>query len=403
MASEGDATVVDGLPVEEKQTHVVHMVAGPGAGKTTAAYEVCCALKKLGYSVEYAPERAKELVADGQGALLAEGSLAVQRELCAEQQHRIDRWVGKVDFVVTDSAPILGLQYLKEEGPEAEAFAREVKAAFDATDNFVLFVERGGYYEQVGRVQTREEALAVDEAVKRFLERNGVYYGTYGHDRIETAVRNMQTTLSRISGMAPDDLRARGAVQEECARAIARKFAVLERTADPSMRGRLAMNGKAETARMEAAFASGAPASEVRRSVYARLGEPMPRTVPESASRRGPAAPSPASKDGVVDGGARKGPQAGGAESALSRGEAKAGKAEGAEGRNAGRARSGEGSRAGARPPSPEGAARPAAKARSAPRPERQPSAGSPAEERAALKEGPRTMGSRAQRRGKAR
>lgn len=402
MASDGKAKVVDGLPVDEKRTLVVHMVAGPGAGKTTAAYEVCCALKKLGYSVEYAPERAKELIADGQGALLAEGSLATQRELCAEQQRRIDRWVGKVDFVVTDSAPILGLQYLKEKGPEAEEFAREVKAAFDATDNFVLFVERGGYYVQEGRVQTREEALAVDAAVKGFLERHGVYYGTYGHDRIETAVRNMQTTLSRITGAAPDDLRARGAVQEECARAIARKFTSLERTADSSMRGRLAMNGKAETARMEAAFASGAPASEVRRSVYARLGEPLPRTVPEAAVRRGPAAQSPASKGAVADGGARKGPQAGGAGSARSEGAAGDGKAEEAEGRGVG-ARSGEGAKAGTRPPSPEGVGRPAAKAWPAPKPARAPSAGSPAEERAALKEGPRTVGAQASRRGKSR
>lgn len=272
------------------------MVAGPGAGKTTAAYEVCAALKKLGYGVEYAPEYAKELLADGKGRLLAEGSLETQRKLFVEQQRRIDRWVGKVDFVVTDSAPILGLQYLREEGPAADAFAEEVKAAFAKTENFVLFVERGPYYVQEGRVQTEEQARAVDAAVKRYLERSGVFYGSYGHEGIETAVRNMQSTLSRLTGKHPDDLRARGAVREECAGVLMRAYADAARTAPATQRARIETEGRAQLARFKAAFDAGEPASKVRSRAYKAAGVPKPRTVPEAYK------PAVAARSGTKEG-----------------------------------------------------------------------------------------------------
>lgn len=46
------------------KTLVVNLFAGPGAGKTTCAWEIAAELKKLGVHTEYVPEYAKELVWD---------------------------------------------------------------------------------------------------------------------------------------------------------------------------------------------------------------------------------------------------------------------------------------------------------------------------------------------------
>ena len=46
-------------------TMVVNCYAGPGAGKTTCAWEVASQLKKKGINTEYVSEYAKELVWEG--------------------------------------------------------------------------------------------------------------------------------------------------------------------------------------------------------------------------------------------------------------------------------------------------------------------------------------------------
>jgi len=70
-------------------TIVINAFAGPGAGKTTSAWEIASALKKAGFSVELAPEYAKELVWTDRADLL-DGSEANQLEVLQEQTRRID-------------------------------------------------------------------------------------------------------------------------------------------------------------------------------------------------------------------------------------------------------------------------------------------------------------------------
>ena len=57
-----------------RNTVVVNLFGGPGAGKTTCAWEIAAELKKLRYVTEYVPEVAKEYVWDGNKGML-DGSL----------------------------------------------------------------------------------------------------------------------------------------------------------------------------------------------------------------------------------------------------------------------------------------------------------------------------------------
>ena len=69
--------------VQSMNTMVVNCYAGPGAGKTTCAWEVASQLKKKGINTEYVSEYAKELVWEGKYDVLEN-----QEHLFAEQAKR---------------------------------------------------------------------------------------------------------------------------------------------------------------------------------------------------------------------------------------------------------------------------------------------------------------------------
>ena len=182
--------------LKPRETLVINLFAGPGAGKTTCAWEIAEKLKKLGYVTEYVGEYAKELVWEGREDLL-DGSAANQAMVYAEQKHRVDRLIGKVDFVVTDSPILLSKVYLKEPDP---VFEKRIVDEFNEYHNFCIFVERGARYEKEGRLQTEEQSKELDRSVKALLEDNGIYYGTYKHQTIDLSIQNMQTTFQKLNG-----------------------------------------------------------------------------------------------------------------------------------------------------------------------------------------------------------
>lgn len=183
------------LSIENRQTVVVNCFAGPGAGKTTCAWEIASELKKRGIEAEYVSEYAKELVWDNNTKLL-DGSLQSQKELYDIQNHRVQRLLGKVDVVVTDSPAIMGIMYLKE--PNAE-FEREVISNFKTQHNFNLFINRGDSFQQAGRIHNLEESKAIDTQIQQLLEKSNIYYGTYEHSTIDKVIKNIQTHLEKAN------------------------------------------------------------------------------------------------------------------------------------------------------------------------------------------------------------
>ena len=132
------------------KTLVVNLFAGPGAGKTTCAWEIASELKKRGIVTEYVPEYAKELVWDENYEALAD-----QESIFKEQAHRINRLVGKVDVIVTDS-PILFSEIYGENN--SNDFRARIWDEHNSHDNFNLFINRGSTFEQQGRIHNLEES-----------------------------------------------------------------------------------------------------------------------------------------------------------------------------------------------------------------------------------------------------
>lgn len=157
-----------------KNTSVINLFAGPGAGKTTSSWQLAYELKTQGYVVEYVPEYAKELVWDETAGLL-DGSIASQHEILKVQNHRLERLVGKVDFIVTDAPLLLNTVYLNQPDSKYAAFVFQL---YESYDNINIFVQRDETYVTQGRLQTQEESRALDSQIRSLLEENGLPYLT---------------------------------------------------------------------------------------------------------------------------------------------------------------------------------------------------------------------------------
>lgn len=143
---------------------------------------------------EYVPEYAKELVWDGRQDLL-DGSRESQSALVKEQVRRIERLIGKVSVIVTDSPILLGLIYQKESYQDLEQYAFE---KYSAMNNFNLFIKRGNEpaYEQAGRIHTEEQSVSLDEKICSFLAKHNIYYGTYNRNQADRIVENIRHSLT---------------------------------------------------------------------------------------------------------------------------------------------------------------------------------------------------------------
>lgn len=171
---------------------IVNLFAGPGAGKTTAALELTAALKKVGFNAEYVSEYAKELVLENRLDLLKD-----QRAVTDEQYHRLDRLRGSdVEIVVTDSPVLLGVIYGGERIDDS--YRAKILGYHNSFDNFNLFIKRGKSYQKEGRLQTRAEAVAIDEKVTAMLKEKEIYFGTYSHNTINATVKKIETTYNRL-------------------------------------------------------------------------------------------------------------------------------------------------------------------------------------------------------------
>lgn len=181
------------------KTLVINLFAGPGAGKSTCAWRLAGELTRQGHRVEYVPEYAKELLWNERLDLL-DGSLEHQQMIFEEQNHRIQRLQGKADIIVVDCPLLFSSLYCKEYSKE---FDQQVRETFLSHENFNLFVNRGNEYDQVGRMQTQEESLAIDRKIINYLHSHNIFFVSYARDDVERIVQNIQTTFDRINRPEP--------------------------------------------------------------------------------------------------------------------------------------------------------------------------------------------------------
>lgn len=149
--------------------HVVNMIGPPCARKSTVAAGLFYLMKCMGLRVELVTEFAKDMVWEGHFRLLDD-----QLFVFAEQNRRIHRLRGKVDFVITDSPLLLSAIYSPADYPER--FKDLVDDFFRTYDNHVFFLHRIGPYSTDGRLQMEHEAEALIPVLRNFLAERKVAY-----------------------------------------------------------------------------------------------------------------------------------------------------------------------------------------------------------------------------------
>lgn len=202
-------SLLNGDSTPLKDTLVVNAFAGPGAGKTTSALALVSELKKMGVDAEYISEYAKELVYDGKFDLL-DGKIENENHIYSEKMNRIERLMGKVDVIVTDSSLIQSIQFLDDKKcspADIEQFSQKALADFDKMKNFNYFVERGPYYQTEGRIHSLEQSMEIDFKIKDFLTENKIQFLPTAHDQVQDLPVIVKSIVDDIKhGAIRDDL-----------------------------------------------------------------------------------------------------------------------------------------------------------------------------------------------------
>lgn len=152
---------------QNKKLLVVNLFGGPSCGKSQTAYKLAGWLKEQGYSVEYVSEYAKDLTWEHWNQALGEQDL-----IFAKQNRRLRRLVDNgVKVVIQDTSLLHTLVFMPDDFPKSfESFVIDV---FNSYDNMNVYLNRDLKipYENMGRNESYEQALAKDSQMLKMLHR----------------------------------------------------------------------------------------------------------------------------------------------------------------------------------------------------------------------------------------
>ena len=153
-------------------TKVINLFGSPGTGKSTVAADLFAKLKWNNINCELVTEYAKELSWDGRLDFLSENQFYVS----AQQNKRISRLIGKVDYVITDSPLILGLVYFNND--KFKDLANLLKSLYNEYENINVLLKRTKPYHKVGRSQSEEESKLLAHSIRNMLINNDQQFVT---------------------------------------------------------------------------------------------------------------------------------------------------------------------------------------------------------------------------------
>jgi thymidylate kinase len=159
-----------------KQTTVINLFAGPGAGKSTTAAGIYHMLKKANASVELVREYVKDWAWQQRKI-----DPLNQFYISGQQAHKESLLYGKVNWLITDSPIVLSAYYQQRYSnknymaPAILAFMEHAVEMKGVTyENYLLV--RNKTYVPDGRFETEEQAKDIDKEMEAFLNKCGLSY-----------------------------------------------------------------------------------------------------------------------------------------------------------------------------------------------------------------------------------
>lgn len=174
---------------------VINFLGGPCSGKSTTAAGLFYEMKKQGKNVELVTEYAKDLVYEGTLELM----LDRQEMVFAEQNQRLHRLRGKVDYAITDGPLLLSLVYprmnQRQKGlqpwPALNAFENFVIEVMKTFDNVYVFLNRPNTFDERGREHTEDQSREIDrEIISALVTCYTEYYTFDVHDNVVLDIMN---------------------------------------------------------------------------------------------------------------------------------------------------------------------------------------------------------------------
>lgn len=156
-------------------TKVINLFGGPGTGKSTTAAATFAEMKYRGINCELVTEYAKDVVWGRTTATLDN-----QLYVFAKQHHRFFRLLGQVDYIVTDSPLFLMMYYGRKQG---NSYLNLVMEEVHKLPGFNFFLKRVKDFNPAGRLQTEDEAKAIDGQLLALLTAYNLPYITVTADR----------------------------------------------------------------------------------------------------------------------------------------------------------------------------------------------------------------------------
>lgn len=153
---------------ENKNTLVVNLFAGAGAGKSTFSVSLFAELKKRGVDCELVTEYVKDCVWEER-----KGVFNHQFYISGKQYYRIARIIGKVDVIITDSPLLQGVVYDNSHNKNFKNYLLDIHNSWNT---FNIFLMRNEDYNQNGRNQTLKEAITYDKDILKLLNDNCIQY-----------------------------------------------------------------------------------------------------------------------------------------------------------------------------------------------------------------------------------
>lgn len=144
-------------------TRILNFFSGPGAGKSTTKAGTFFLMKSQGVRAVQIEEYATEKSVEEDWATLAD-----QSKVTSEQEKRQRRYLGKVDWVLTDSPLVLGVLYAQGEHA-TKAFHQEVWDLFDSYQNVNIWLDRVKPYQQYARHHDEDEARELDVRLQKLV------------------------------------------------------------------------------------------------------------------------------------------------------------------------------------------------------------------------------------------
>jgi len=119
-----------------------------------------------------------------------------QLAVTAEQAWRVERLIGKVDIIITDSPVFLSAVYNKDNWTD-DCFDRLVLDLHYRHKRLNVFIERKHEYSQNGRWHTEDEAAEINALLKAAFIKHGIRMDlTIGSDMPEEDERKLLELIS---------------------------------------------------------------------------------------------------------------------------------------------------------------------------------------------------------------